>query len=87
MLFLACLFGRHHEIAIVVVFVVVVIVCSQLLKKYLRYQHQTWIMTRCNYKTRGITLKAIILELCRFLLEILSRMMAFVTFHVLINMR
>ena len=32
-------------------------------------------LTRCTCKTRGITLKAIVLELCPFLTEILSRMM------------
>ena len=32
-------------------------------------------MTRCGRKTRGITLKAIFLELCPFLSYFLSRMM------------
>ena len=65
--FLACLFQRKCRGIVIVIVVVVVqkLSCSPLLKKYLRYRHQTH-YDRCSCRTRGIILKAVVLVLCPF---------------------
>ena len=55
-------------ISIVVFIVMQKLQCSSLFHFFPRYQHETlkklYILTRCTCKTRDITLKSILLELC-----------------------